>query len=100
MIDLTARQRQVLEVIIWHIDTYGYPPTYREILDRIGVGGNSNQTNAAHDHLKALERKGFVRLDAQTPRGIQVLRFPEGVQAKVAVMPASVVREWREGESG
>jgi len=53
---LTKRQEQVLGVIHSSIDRHGYPPTIREIGTRLGI----KSTNAVNDHLKALERKGYL----------------------------------------
>ena len=53
---LTDRQREVLEFIQGFSETHGVPPTVREI------GGRFHVTpRAAFDHLRALERKGFLR---------------------------------------
>jgi repressor LexA len=53
---LTDRQREVLEFIQTFTQAHGVPPTVREI------GGRFHVTpRAAFDHLRALERKGFLR---------------------------------------
>lgn len=60
---LTARQGAVLDFIIDHIQDTGFPPTIREIGDHLGI----SSTNGVNDHLKALERKGYlVREDAKS----------------------------------
>jgi repressor LexA len=53
---LTARQQEVLDFIAFKIGTDGFPPTIREIGDQLGIGS----TNGVNDHLKALERKGYL----------------------------------------
>jgi repressor LexA len=53
---LTRRQAQVLEVIQRSIEREGYPPTTREI----GASLDIKSTNAVNDHLKALQRKGYL----------------------------------------
>lgn len=53
---LTKRQRQVLSFVERSIDEWGYPPTMREIGLHMGI----RSTNGVNDHLKALERKGYV----------------------------------------
>jgi repressor LexA len=53
---LTQRQREVLDFIRTFSEAQGVPPTVREI------GGRFHVTpRAAFDHLRALERKGFLR---------------------------------------
>jgi repressor LexA len=53
---LTQRQQEVLDFIQTFTDAHGVPPTVREI------GGRFHVTpRAAFDHLRALERKGYLR---------------------------------------
>ncbi len=53
---LTRRQREILEFIHTAIGERGYPPTIREIGEAFGI----RSTNGVNDHLKALERKGYL----------------------------------------
>ncbi|MFT7579846.1 MAG: repressor LexA [Myxococcota bacterium] len=53
---LTDRQQQVLDFIQEKIACAGYPPTIREIGAELGI----NSTNGVNDHLRALERKGYL----------------------------------------
>lgn len=53
---LTDRQQQVLDFIQEKIACDGYPPTIREIGAELGI----NSTNGVNDHLRALERKGYL----------------------------------------
>jgi len=53
---LTERQKMVLEFIQSTIDQDGYPPTLREIGNFMGI----RSTNGVNDHLRALERKGYL----------------------------------------
>ncbi|MCC1497188.1 transcriptional repressor LexA [Alcanivorax sp. 1008] len=66
---LTDRQRQVLECIRQHLQDTGMAPTRAEIADLMGF----QSKNAASDHLRALERKGFIRIHNDRSRGIQLL---------------------------
>lgn len=71
---LTDRQAAVLDFITNHIQHTGFPPTIREIGDHLGI----SSTNGVNDHLKALERKGYlVREDAKS-RAIRPLYDPDG----------------------
>ncbi|MFO0632354.1 MAG: transcriptional repressor LexA [Nannocystaceae bacterium] len=54
--DLTDRQRQALDYITDCLNARGYPPTLREIGEHMGI----RSTNGVNDHLKALERKGYL----------------------------------------
>src|SRR4029077_1839387 len=53
---LTQRQQMVLDFIRQSIHDRGYPPTLREIGARMGI----RSTNGVNDHLRALERKGYL----------------------------------------
>jgi repressor LexA len=53
---LTQRQQDILDFIAASIDRRGYPPTLREIGEHFGI----RSTNGVSDHLKALEKKGFL----------------------------------------
>src|SRR3954470_9936435 len=60
---LTDRQKEVLEFIQQSIESRGYPPTLREIGEHMGI----RSTNGVNDHLKALEKKGYLeRQDLKT----------------------------------
>jgi repressor LexA len=68
---LTARQREVLEFIRQFMTRAGYPPTVREIGAHFGFVPRS-----IFDHLKVLERKGYLRRTASKSRSLQILDAP------------------------
>jgi repressor LexA len=65
---LTPRQHRVLEVIRDSVERRGYPPSMREIGEAVGLTSTSS---VAHQ-LATLERKGFLRRDANRPRAVEV----------------------------
>ena len=67
---LTARQRQVLEIIDTSMARHGRPPTLREIGQHLGI----SSTNGVRDHLQALIEKGYLRRDVRSARGLRLLR--------------------------
>ncbi len=69
---LTDRQRQILDFIKQSILKEGFPPSIREIGEHFGI-----YPRAAFDHVKALEKKGFVKRSAAKSRGIEVRDFME-----------------------
>jgi repressor LexA len=75
---LTERQRTILEVIRSSVTTRGYPPSIREIGDAVGLTSTSS---VAHQ-LRTLERKGYLRRDANRPRAVDV-RTPEELATPV-----------------
>ena len=64
---LTRRQQQILDFITRRINEQGYPPTIREIGEEMGI----RSTNGVNDHLKALERKGFLRREGLKSRALR-----------------------------
>jgi repressor LexA len=65
---LTPRQQKVLSVIRDSIERRGYPPSMREIGERVGLTSSSS---VAHQ-LRTLEEKGFIKRDPNRPRALQV----------------------------
>ncbi|NIM71179.1 MAG: transcriptional repressor LexA [Xanthomonadales bacterium] len=63
---LTKRQMQILRFISEHIDHSRFPPTRTEIARRFGY----RSPNAAESHLRALEKKGVLRIERGRSRGI------------------------------
>jgi len=63
---LTDRQLEVLRFIARQIEEAGYPPTIREIGEALDI----RSTNGVNDHLKALERKGFLARDPVKSRAL------------------------------
>ncbi len=68
MRELTARQREILELIQRFIKEFGRPPTRAEIADALRF----RSVNAAEEHLRALERKGAIELLPGISRGIRL----------------------------
>lgn len=66
---LTERQKLVLDFIGSSIEQRGYPPTLREIGQHLGI----RSTNGVNDHLKALEKKGFLKREDLKSRALRPL---------------------------
>lgn len=66
---ITKRQQAILEFIKAEIDKRGYPPSVREI----GIAVGLSSTASVHNQLNQLEKKGFIRKDKSTTRGIVIL---------------------------
>ena len=65
---LTPRQHEILALIRQRIEDTGLPPTRAEIAAALGF----RSLNAAHSHLRALEKKGAIELLAGASRGIRL----------------------------
>jgi repressor LexA len=68
---LTHRQEMVLQYIQSSITERGYPPTLREIGNFMGI----RSTNGVNDHLRALERKGYLTREDMKSRALRPTVF-------------------------
>lgn len=69
---LSPRQRAILKMIIDSVEARGYPPTIREIGERVGL----TSTSSVHWQLGVLEGAGYLDRAPHSPRAITV-RAPE-----------------------
>jgi repressor LexA len=69
MVDLTKRQREIVDFIKRYSAKHGYPPTVRDIGKAIGLTSSST----VHAHLANLEKVGLLRRDPSKPRAIELL---------------------------
>ena len=66
---ITAKQQEILEFIKEVILSRGYPPTVREICEKVGL----KSTSSVHSHLETLEKNGYIRRDPTKPRAIEIV---------------------------
>lgn len=81
--ELSPRQREILEFVNSHVDANGYPPTVREIGQAVGLTSPST----VHAHLARLESSGLIRRDPTKPRALEVI---EGGRARERAAVAAV----------
>jgi repressor LexA len=79
---LTSRQQEVLDCIRDFIRDTGMAPTRAEIAEQMGF----QSKNAAADHLRALERKGMIKLYNDRSRGIQLLEASLGEEESLPIV--------------
>jgi len=99
---LTTRQKEILNFISDHIDSEGFPPTRNEVSKHFGF----RSPNAAESHLRALEHKGVIRIEAGRSRGITLttlspasaLRTPLPLVGRVAAGSPILAQENIENE--
>jgi repressor LexA len=72
---LTGRQQEIWDFLVDYVDGHGYPPTVREIGERVGLASPST----VHAHLANLERAGYLKRDPTKPRALELtgLRRPD-----------------------
>jgi len=66
---LTDRQKQILSYLLQYKKESGFPPSFQEIADKFQFAS----LTAVKDHLKALEKKGFIRKSGFKARAIDVI---------------------------
>lgn len=72
MKQMTRKQQEVYEFVLARIEVQGFPPTVREIGESFSIS-----VKGAYDHLKAIERKGFIKCSSSKSRAIEIMdRLP------------------------
>jgi repressor LexA len=67
--ELSPKQSEILQFIRMHVEQSGVVPTFREIGLSVGI----TSTNGVSDHIKALERKGYLERGVKgSPRSIRL----------------------------
>jgi repressor LexA len=72
--DLDDRARQIVEFIADHIQTRGYAPSVREIMEEVGL----SSTSSVQHHLNRLIRLGILQRVAGRARTVTLT---EGIAA-------------------
>ena len=68
---ITARQKQLLEIIYQYIKNTGYPPTIQEMRESLGVSSNQSIL----DLLKKLESQRILKRNEGIARSLVILPF-------------------------
>ena len=66
---LTNRQERIFSFINGYIEERGYPPTFREIGEALGIAS----TNAVKKFIDILEKKGYIKRVEKSPRALEVV---------------------------
>ena len=79
---LTDRQRKIVEYIRAHVEENGYPPTFREIAQSVGL----KSTSTVDHHLRRLRELGVLQYEDGRFRALQLLG-EEGAESRPAGVP-------------
>ncbi len=79
---LTAKQDNIFNFIKDNIRDTGFPPTVREIGDEFNI-----TVKGAYDHVKAIEKKGFIRTEKNKSRAIIVVDQDDIVKTDAVNIP-------------
>src|SRR5207245_6576516 len=83
---LSDRQKNILKYIEAYVDERRYPPSIREIGDRVGI----SSTSVVDYNLRVLERDGYIRRDREVSRGLELVssqRSQRQAQPRVVRIP-------------
>ncbi len=79
---LTDRQRKIVEYIRAHVEENGYPPTFREIAQSVGL----KSTSTVDHHLRRLRELGVLQYEDGRFRALQLLG-EEGAESRPVGVP-------------
>ncbi len=79
---LTLKQEKILDFIKESIKESGFPPTVREIGEKFNI-----TVKGAYDHVKAIEKKGYIKTEQNKSRAIVVLNEEEEVPVDAINIP-------------
>ncbi|MCQ2526361.1 MAG: transcriptional repressor LexA [Lachnospiraceae bacterium] len=65
---ISQKQQEILEYLKEVILAKGYPPTVREICEKVDL----KSTSSVHSHLETLEKRGYIKRDPAKPRAIEI----------------------------
>src|SRR5881275_2176622 len=89
---LTGRQQEIWDFLVDYVDGHGYPPTVREIGEKVGLASPST----VHAHLANLERAGYLKRDPTKPRALELTglrRADPGASRETATQALPLVGE-------
>ncbi len=79
---LTDKQDAIFVFIKENIRESGFPPTVREIGEEFGI-----TVKGAYDHIKAIEKKGFIKTEQNKSRAIVVLQPDDVIPTDAVNVP-------------
>lgn len=83
---MTSRQKKIYDWMVAYAKKHQRPPTIREIGNEFGIVS----PNGVASHLKALEKKGVIRIHGGVARGIQFVQVDQKKNLEDAVLTAAV----------
>lgn len=80
---ITERQKDLLNIIYQYIKDSGYPPTFEEMRERLGVKSNQSVV----DLLNKLEEKRIIKREASGARSLAILPLGYELLTKEPLVP-------------
>jgi len=82
---LTRKQKELLLLIRDRMAVDGVPPSFDEMKEALGLRSKSG----IHRLITGLEERGFIKRLAHRARALEIIRLPEGLEAKSSVKTAT-----------
>lgn len=82
---LTRKQKELLLLIRDRLAVDGVPPSFDEMKDALGLKSKSG----IHRLITGLEERGFIKRLAHRARALEIVRLPDGFEAKSASKPST-----------
>ena len=79
---LTHRQREILDFIKYYFQTHHFPPTIREVAKKFEIS-----VKGSYDHIKALEKKAYIKCNLNQSRAIEILEDRHLIDSGVKKVP-------------
>ena len=73
---LSTKQQSILDMIRSFLGEHGYPPSYRQIGDAVGI----SSTSVVSYNLKALQKKGYIIQSPDVSRGLRLVEDDAEIQ--------------------
>lgn len=81
---ITTRQKQLLGIIYEFIKNTGYPPTFEEMRENLGVSSNQSIS----DLLEKLKKSQLIRRSEASARGINILPLGYEILKQTPLVPS------------
>ena len=91
---ISDKQQQILDYIKEEILKKGYPPTVREICEKVGL----SSTSSVHSHLNTLEENGYIKRDSSKTRAIEIVDDDEFAISRREISNIPIVGRVAAGE--
>lgn len=97
MIGMTPKQAKLYSFIKVYIASNGFPPSFREMADALGIVAKSG----IHAHLNRLEGRGLIRRDPKLKRSVEIVDQPSSILEFLPPDTRRIVEEFAiaEGEA-
>ncbi len=95
--DLSPRQKEILEFIRGFVEENSYPPTIREIGEKVNI----SSTSVVNYNLNILQAKGYIQRQPDISRGMKLLEKgvgPQRVRLDEIIMQVPIVGRIVAGE--